>query len=610
MPGRYPDSWIEEVIHRSDIVQVVSSYVPLKKKGRKYWGLCPFHGEKTASFSVDEDSQLYYCFGCKAGGSVIRFVMDMEHMNFPETLVYLAERAHLPVPDLQEDPEYERRQNQKQRLLNANREAARFFHQVLYSPDGQQSLDYLRGRGITDNVIRRFGLGASPSAWDGLIRHLTGMGFTIEELHTAGLIVVKDPEPATENAPAKPKRQFDMFRNRAMFPIIDAHGNVLGFGGRILGQGEPKYMNTSDTPVFNKRLGVYAANLLHKERHLERVILVEGYMDVIALSQFGVPGVVATLGTALTVEQAHLLKRYAPVVYLAYDGDKAGQNAILRGLDILREAGVPARVLDFPDGQDPDEFIRARGAEAFAALPVLSPEAYRLRRLRDGVDLTKQEGKTEYARAAAPLLRNLDPVEQENLLQELMLHTGFSREVLLAQIQLAPAQSSSPLPPQRPSISGLHGNRNAEGDRNSLYSVVRCEEQLISLFASGRLPMKDFEGVVDETTFTDPLLKEIFEALRSGRSPAAIVSLQQTPEDTDRASRLMSDLVAEDTNQMLQMVEDTRRRLSLAHLMEEREEIVRQLKTGRQLSSQEQTALFTRLTEVQNEISRLQKSEK
>ncbi len=600
MPGRFPESWIEDVIHRTDIIQVVSSYVPLKKKGRKYWGLCPFHGEKTASFSVDEDNQLYYCFGCKAGGSVIRFVMDMEHMNFQEAMVYLAERAHVPVPDLQDDPEYERKQNQKQRLLDANREAARFYHQVLYSRDGEPVLEYLRGRGVTDNVIRRFGLGASPSGWDGLLHHLTGMGFTPEELRLAGLIVMKDAEPATDTSPARPKRQFDMFRGRAMYPIIDTRGNVLGFGGRILGKGEPKYLNTSDTPVFNKRLGVYAANLLHKERHLERVILVEGYMDVIALSQYGIPGVVATLGTALTPEQARFLKRYAPVVYLAYDGDSAGQHAILRGLDILRDAGVPARVLDFPGGQDPDEFVRSAGAEAFQALPVLSPEAYRLRRLKDKCDLSRQEGRTEYARSAAPLLAGLDPLERENMLQDLMMQTGFSREVLLEQMQLAPVKTERAVPIPAPSVSGQRsGNREA----SSRYPVIRCEEQLISLFASQRLP---FDGIVDETDFTDPMLREIFSELKAGKSPAAIVSLQQTEEDIERASRLMTGLMAEDTNQMLQMMEDTRRRLTLAHLMEERDGIMSRLKN---MPSAEQPQLFSRLTQVQSEITRLEKNE-
>ena len=249
MPGRYPESWVEELRERADLVQIISSYVPLKKKGRNYWGLCPFHGEKTASFSVNPEGRFYYCFGCKAGGSVINFIMEMEHLTYGEALKYLADLVHLPVPQPVDDPDYQKRQSQNERLLNANREAARFFHQTLFTDAGKASLDYLRGRGLNDHVIRRFGLGAAPDSWDSLMKHLTSMGFTAQELELAGLTVVKEAENATADSPARPRRQYDMFRNRAMFPIIDAHGNVRGFGGRILGKGTPKYLNTSDTPI-------------------------------------------------------------------------------------------------------------------------------------------------------------------------------------------------------------------------------------------------------------------------------------------------------------------------------------------------------------------------
>ena len=371
--ARFPASWLDELRSRADIVQVVSGYTPLKRNGHRYWGLCPFHNEKTASFSVDPEQQLYYCFGCKAGGSVIQFVMDIEHLDFAEAVKHLADQLHMPLPQMEDDPDYQRRRDQRDRLLAANREAARFYHQTLFTPDGQPMLDYLKRRGLSDNIIRKFGLGAAPNAWDTLTRHLLAQGYTEEELRLCGLTVVKEAEPATEDRPARPRRAFDMFRNRAIFPIIDQYGNVLAFGGRTLGDGQPKYLNTSDTPVFNKRQGVYAANLLRKERHLERVILVEGYMDVVSLTQYGVTGVCATLGTALTSEQARLLKRFAPRVYLSYDGDSAGQHATLRGLDILEAEGIPARVLDFPDGLDPDEFIRRDGLQGFEQLPAPSP---------------------------------------------------------------------------------------------------------------------------------------------------------------------------------------------------------------------------------------------
>ncbi|MGN0779831.1 MAG: DNA primase, partial [Aristaeellaceae bacterium] len=427
--ARFPSAWLDELRARADIVQIVSGYVPLKRNGHRYWGLCPFHGEKTASFSVDSERQLYYCFGCKASGSVIQFIMDMERLEFPEAVKFLADQLHMPLPQMEDDPDYQRRRSQRDRLLAANKEAARYFHQTLFTPAGKAALDYLKGRGLTDSVIRKFGLGAAPRDWDSLTRYLQEQGYSLEELHLAGLTVIKEAEEATDDTPARPRRAFDMFRSRAIFPIIDQYGNVLGFGGRILGEGQPKYLNTSDTPVFNKRLGVYAANLLRKERHLERVILVEGYMDVVALTQFGVPGVCATLGTALTAEQARLLKRFAPQVYLSYDGDSAGQHAILRGLDILKAEGIPARVLDFPDGLDPDEFIRRDGLEGFNSLPALTPETYRMRRLHAEHDLSTQEGRTQYAKACAAILRDLEPVELENHLQQLMVQTGFSREV-------------------------------------------------------------------------------------------------------------------------------------------------------------------------------------
>ena len=436
MSSRYPAAWLDELRSRSDIVQLVSGYVALNIKGRKYWGLCPFLGEKTPSFSVDGEHQLYYCFGCKAGGNVFHFYMEMEHCSFSEAVEQLAERAHMVLPEMEKDEDYERRRTQRERLLSANREAARFYHETLFSPAGARALDYLRRRGLNDSVIRKFGLGASPEDWSVLSDRLLEKGWTLDELTLAGLTVRKKQDNGKD-------RYFDMFRSRAMFPIIDAHGNVLAFGGRTMEKREPKYLNTADTPVFNKRKGVFAANLLRQQRNLERVILVEGYMDVVSLTQFGVEGVCATLGTALTNEQARLLKRYAPKVYLGYDGDSAGQHAILRGLDILEQENVPARVLDFPDGLDPDEFIRRDGIDGFRKLPAISPASYRLRRLKDGFDLSSQEGRLAYARGASDIVAAVDPLERDVLLGQLAVETGFSRDTLAEQMKLSAARPAS-----------------------------------------------------------------------------------------------------------------------------------------------------------------------
>ena len=570
MASRYPAGWLDELRSRSDLVQVVSGYVSLKKNGRKYWGLCPFHGEKTASFSVDGEAQLYYCFGCKAGGNVFSFLMDMEHLTFSESVEQLAERAHMPLPRMIEDEDYERRRSQRERLLNANREAARFFHETLFSPAGAASLAYLRKRGLSDGVIRKFGLGAAPEGWDTLTKHLQEKGFSLEELQLAGLTVIREAVPATEDTPAKPRRAFDMFRNRAIFPIIDQYGNVLAFGGRILGKGEPKYLNTSDTPVFNKRKGVFAANLLRKERNLDRVILVEGYMDVVSLTQFGVRGVVATLGTALTNEQARLLKRYAPQVYLSYDGDAAGQHAILRGLEILKEEGVPARVLDFPDGLDPDEFIRRDGPEGFQKLPAIAPEAYRIRRLKEGMDLSTREGKVEYARKAIAIFAPLEPVERDGYLRDLAIQTGFSREVLEAQLaeELKRTGAAPPQPARLRRMdpeeavgfvpTGETEKRQAavNGSRNKLseaeWKMIRAQEMLLSLLATGLLP----EDLATEEDFDDPELKLIYQDLKKGAKPASLVDQAADGETRSRMARMLLTPVAGSTDELISMAQD------------------------------------------------------
>lgn len=589
MAPRFPSAWLDELRQRADIVQVISGYVTLKRNGHKYWGLCPFHGEKTASFSVDPEKQLYYCFGCKAGGSVIQFIMDIERLEFQEAVKFLADQLHMPLPEMTDDPDHQRRRDQRDRLLAANREAAQFFHSTLFTDAGKPMLDYFKRRGLTDNIIRKFGLGASPAGWDTLTKHLQAKGYTLEELRLCGLTVVKPAEPATETTPAKPQRAFDMFRNRAIFPIIDQYGNVLAFGGRILGDGQPKYLNTSDTPVFNKRLGVYAANLLRKERHLERVILVEGYMDVVSLTQFGVPGVCATLGTALTAEQARLLKRFAPKVYLGYDGDSAGQNAILRGLDILQAEGIPTRVLDFPDKLDPDEFIRRDGIDGFNNLPAITPETYRMRRLKEQHDLSTQEGRTEYAKACAAVLRNLEPVELENYIQELMVQTGFSREVLLAQIGATlPKAVANTAAPRRETIR----RAPAQGSED-----LRAQELLISLIGTGRLP----GDIADQEDFTDPLLKTLYVDLTSGRSPASLVEEQQDDALRARVSQLLLTPPSENTDQLIRMAQDCLNSMRRRRVEERIQTIMRSINT---LTGSDKIAAMTEVQALTAKLNR------
>lgn len=530
MAGRYPPQWLDELRARADIVKVIGSYVTLKKNGHRYVGLCPFHNETAPSFSVDEQKQVYHCFGCKAGGSVIQFVMDIERLSFPEAVAFLADQLHMPLPEMQNDPAYEKRRTLKERIYLANRTAARMYHQLLWQPESSAILHYLQQRGLSDAVIRRFGIGAAPpSAQVG--HRLMEEGFTEEELVQAGLMLRREG------------RTFDMFRNRAMFPIIDTYGNVLGFGGRAMGDAMPKYLNTSDTPAFNKRYTVFAANLLRKAKGLTRVILVEGYMDVVALSQFGVEGVAATLGTALTPEQARLLHRFAPEVYIAYDGDRAGQKAILRGLEVLEGENVPVRVLDFPGGLDPDEFIRQEGLEAFQALKPISAVTYRMRREKERHDVSTEEGRIEYAKACAAILRGVkEPVELENHLRHLSVETGFSKEVLMQQIGAAP-------PPKVVTAAKREGFRQKAREVSQVDWTART---LLAVLATGRLP----KDSVSPEEFEDPLLRSLCEGLLAGESAASLMERQTDDQGRAAVGDILSLNTDLDDDGLMRMAQD------------------------------------------------------
>ena len=541
MAGRFPAAWLDELYERADIVQVVSAYVPLKKNGSRYWGLCPFHHEKTPSFSVNAEQNLYYCFGCKAGGNVVQFVQEMERLSFREAVEHLARQLHMEIPETQEDPDYARRRSQRERLLSANREAAKWYHAQLWLPENKRLLDYLHGRGVDDGTIRKFGLGAAPEQWSALTEHLEQQGYTQDELQLAGLTVVKE------------KSRFDMFRNRAIFPIIDAQGEVLGFGGRAMGDIQPKYLNTSDTPVFNKRKGVYAANLLKKQRNLKRIILVEGYMDVVALIQHGVSGVVATLGTALTNEQARLLKRYCPEICVSYDGDSAGQHDIVRALDIFEQAGIAARVLFFPDNLDPDEFIRQRGLDAFQQLKPLRSAEYLLQRAKEELDLSDDDGRMEYARRSAKILQKVrEPIELDHYLQMLTVQTGFSREVLQMQMGIKPLASET-----RQAAGVVAPHAKSAYRRKDDYS--EAEKELIALLISGFAP----ENAIQASDFDTPFVRKAVEKLLAGSTPASLLGQCETDEERSALSKLLVANTEINDENADQMVSDCLNRIRL-----------------------------------------------
>ena len=421
----FPRAWLDELLHKNDIVSVVSDYVELKPKGRKLWACCPLHGEKTPSFSVSPDKQLFYCFGCHAGGTVIQFVMDMERLTFYEAVQSLANRVGMELPNEINDREMQHQRAYKKRMIEANTEAARYFCKCFLDPEiGKDAQAYAAKRGLNSEIVTRFGIGYAPNTWDSLLKLLKGKGYSEKELVDAGLLVHNNDRNTV----------YDAFRGRLIFPILGVNGQVLGFGARVMGDEKPKYINTGDTPVYNKRNNLYGL-YLHKNEKLDDLIMVEGYMDVIGLYKAGVRNAVASLGTALTQQQARLLKRYVEKVYIAYDGDAAGQNATVRGLDILKNEGLEVRVITFPDDLDPDEYVQIYGKEGFDRLKenALSLNAFKLEAMAKGYDLNDENGRERYAKAACAFVAALQPIEQERYYKLIAKKTGYALEALQAQ---------------------------------------------------------------------------------------------------------------------------------------------------------------------------------
>lgn len=475
----FPDAWLDELLAKNDIVSVVSSYVELRPKGRRLWGLCPLHGEKTPSFSVSPDKQMFYCFGCHAGGTVIQFIMQMERLSFVEAVKLLANRAGMELPENADDTAMQRERAYKERLYAACKAAARFYMETLLGPDGAPGRAYLAGRGLTSESVKRFGIGYAPAAWDALKNHLLAAGFTQQELLDAGLLVHNTEKNSV----------YDAYRNRVIFPIIGAAGRVLGFGARVLNDDKPKYINTGDTPIYNKRNNLYGL-YLQKGRRCADLVMVEGYTDVIGLFEAGITNAVASLGTALTVQQARLLKRYTQLVYIAYDGDAAGQNATIRGLDILSHEGIDVRVIVFPDAQDPDEFIRTHGREAFDALKdhALSLNAFKLESMARGYRLTDENDRERYAKEACRFIASLQPVEQGRYYAQLAKKTGYPVEALQAQgaagspLETAPIRRS---PGTRRAAAPAEEDARTRAENALLLAMAQSREATLAAVSDG-----------------------------------------------------------------------------------------------------------------------------
>ena len=400
----FSPAFLDELIAQNPIEDVVGQYVTLRRSGANMFGLCPFHGEKTASFSVAPDKGIYYCFGCHKGGGVINFQMEVEGMSYPDAVRALAKRVGMEVP---EDEQYQSRYHAQERLWALHKEAARFYHAKLYAPEGAAALRYATDRGMPKATLINFGIGYAPDTWSSLVDHLRRKGYTDEELKESGLVTVSQ----------KNGNLFDRFRDRLMFPIIDVRGNVIGFGGRIMKKDDnaAKYLNSPETLIFNKRKNLFALNLAKKSK-LGYLILVEGYMDAIALHQYGFDCAVASLGTALTADGATLLSKYTEQVVLIYDGDAAGQNATQRAIPILEKAGLKVKVLQMQGAKDPDEFLKKFGADKFRLLLEGSSNRieYQLNAIRKKYDISIDDQKVQYVHDCALLIASLDsPIKRE-----------------------------------------------------------------------------------------------------------------------------------------------------------------------------------------------------
>lgn len=535
----FPQSFLDELIARSDIVDVVSSYVQLTRKGSNLFGLCPFHSEKTGSFSVSPNKQIYYCFGCKRGGGVVNFIMEEENLPFPDAVRFLAKRAGMEVPEEEGDREAGRR---RQRLLDLNRDAARFYYQLLQQPEGQAVREYLARRRITRQTAVRFGMGASLDAWDVLLTAMTKKGYTKSELLEAGLVVQN-----------KNGGLYDKFRNRLMLPVIDTRGDVVAFGSRVLDKSEPKYMNSSETPVYSKRRVLYGLNLAKKTKR-PNIILCEGNLDIVTLHQAGFDNAVASMGTALTVEQTRLLSRFTKELVLCYDNDNAGKIATERALQILNNSEFSVKVLQLPrrlvDGeyvkQDADDFIKYQGADAFERLLTGSENGveFRMEQVAGKYDLASDEARVAYCEEISSLLAGLpSAVEREIYTVRAAETAKISPEAMRLEVQRAFKRRLSqekrtelrrdlnPAAQLQPKERTLRYDniRSARAEEGLLRLLILDE----SLFPA-QLPLR-------EEQFSSPLLGRAFallwQAREDGRAVTpAVLSEALTPEEMSHIS--------------------------------------------------------------------------
>ena len=508
------DDFLQELRNRADIESTISSYVNLKRAGRISKGLCPFHGEKTASFTVYPDTQSYYCFGCGNGGDVITFIKNIENLDYIDAVRFLADRVGLDMPD---ENNYDSTMNKRRlRMLEANREAARFFHNCLKTQDGTVGYRYFKDRGLTDDTIRKFGLGFAPDSFNALTNYLMNMGYTKDELVLANL---------ARRSQKNPNNIYDNFRNRVMFPIIDVKGNVIAFGGRVMDDSKPKYLNTSDTLVYKKSMGVFALNL-SKKSGKDSLILCEGYMDVIALHQAGFTNAVAGLGTALTSEQAHLLSRYASEILISYDADEAGQKAAARALTIFKNTTAKIKILRLSGGKDPDEIIKNYGVEKMKAIIIGAANEVEFALLREHskYDLASDDGKRQYLQAAIKVLSNVGAIELEIYASRIANELSVAKEVIISEAKRQAKKNN--VVQQKKEFTEIQRKEDIldklNPQRKTFYRAAKAEEMLIALvmanpeFLKGIDEKLSYEDYI--TDFNRRIYKAVTDRLRQGKS--------------------------------------------------------------------------------------------
>lgn len=514
--------FLNELKMRNDIESVISSYVNLKRRGSNLIGSCPFHNEKTPSFTIWPEKGSYYCFGCGAGGDVITFIMQIERLDYVEAVKLLAERVGMQLPV---DGEEDKLSKLKSRIYDANRAAAKFYYERLISPEGKEALSYLTGRGLLPKTIKQFGLGYAPDEWDALVKHLKSLGFTDYELKQANLV-----------SETKKGSLIDRYRNRVMFPVIDIRGNFIAFSGRKLKEEDygGKYVNTSDTPVYKKSANMFALNFA-KNHCAERVILVEGNMDVISLHQAGFNMAVAALGTAFTADQARLLARYSDEVVVTMDADSAGAKSTDKVLKILAEAGVKARILRLPDCKDPDDYIKKHGATRFKALldGAVSDIEYKLHQASEGIDLLTSDGKIEYLKKSIAILAPLDELSKELYAGKLSELCGVSKEAILSAAEKeAVKQRKATVKKELNDIVKTVPSRDAVNPEKALYPrAASAEEHLISLLISHPDLYEEITDKIRADDFVTEFSKKLFEVVQAVLSEGRNFDLSQLGSD-------------------------------------------------------------------------------